>query len=59
MIVKHRHLIPAIMIAVLIATTTCAASFLKSENWPVPAGLEEYAVLRVIDGDTIEVENLG
>lgn len=41
------------------STALAAPGALKSENWPVPAGLDEYAVLRVIDGDTIEVERLG
>jgi micrococcal nuclease len=37
--------------------TTAAA--LISEAWPVPPHLPEYQVIRVIDGDTIEVEHLG
>ncbi len=32
---------------------------LRSEAWPVPSGLSDYTFLRVIDGDTIEVEQLG
>ncbi len=44
----------------MLASTALAAPIpLKSESWPVPSGLPDYAVLRVIDGDTIEVEGLG
>lgn len=43
-----------------LATIALAAPApLKSESWPVPPGLPSYAVLRVIDGDTIEIEKLG
>lgn len=36
-----------------------AAAGLISLTWQVPPHLPEYQVLRVIDGDTIEVEQLG
>lgn len=48
-------------LAVLLAISmsSSASEGLKSENWPVPQGLREYKVVRVIDGDTIEVSGLG
>lgn len=48
----------AVFILILLIGATALAG-LKSENWPVPKGLREYPVLRVIDGDTIEVGKLG
>lgn len=41
-----------------LSTATCFAS-LQSETWKVPPGLPEYEVLKVIDGDTIRVAELG
>lgn len=32
---------------------------LRSEAWNVPDGLQSYRVIRVVDGDTIELEKLG
>ncbi|MEW6228681.1 MAG: hypothetical protein AB1700_11470 [Bacillota bacterium] len=49
-----------LLAAVSVAPASAATSERpKSEDWPVPEGLQEYAVMRVIDGDTIEVEKLG
>ncbi len=50
-----------VMLSVLVSTPTAIAgsAAMRSENWPVPAGLQEYAVLRVVDGDTIDVVGLG
>jgi micrococcal nuclease len=43
---------------VLLFAAVCFAT-LQTETWPVPAGLHEYEVLKVIDGDTIRVAELG
>lgn len=42
----------------LFFTATCFAA-LQSETWRVPPGLKEYQVLKVVDGDTIWVKDLG
>lgn len=42
----------------LFCTATCSGA-LRSETWRVPPGLAEYQVLKVVDGDTIWVQNLG
>ncbi len=47
------------LLGLLVPSVFAALATPKSESWPVPPGLPDYAVLRVIDGDTIEVEGLG
>lgn len=41
-----------------LTTAICFAAF-QTESWKVPAGLPEYEVVKVIDGDTIRVAGLG
>ena len=52
------------MLFFLFLTTLIEVSFavnppLRSESWPIPQKLPQYQVTRIIDGDTIEVANLG
>lgn len=54
-----RALLVLLGVLTLVSTALAAPGTLKSENWQTPEGLREYAVMRVIDGDTIEVEKLG
>ncbi|MGE5582361.1 MAG: thermonuclease family protein [Bacillota bacterium] len=48
-----------LFISVLLITTPFVSAAYNSESWPVPPNLREYTVTRVIDGDTIELEQLG
>lgn len=47
-----------ITVFLFLTTTICFAAF-PTERWKVPAGLPEYEVVKVIDGDTIRVAGLG
>ena len=53
---KSRLIVLALLLLFLAAT--CFAA-LQSENWDIPPGLQEYQVLKVVDGDTIWVKDLG
>lgn len=54
-----RLVLASLSTVVLAATAVAAAaSVVKSESWPVPSRLPGYSVLRVIDGDTKETEQI-